>query len=524
MTLCHVYSIVWLKLILTFMESDESRIVGRGYFEVREKLYVPEYFARPEKLSPEFRKFMVEARREGMSFLGLFANRLDLRDANYEDSISDAFDLMCERGLDNKAESICTQCFKKVISTYGVGYPLFDTCTGTCKFCGASQENVKKLEGNFERAALNLDDVVNEVLATMLQGHEEHCLLLGDMKEEVCMRNLLNWIPEIIRVCGSLGLKTLVLNIQTLSTSSYLRLARLVESYNRKLGTNVTLNIRTFMETYDHASYADAIPMPNGTKDQISNMSRKWNQRRRYETQENAAKAGLPVGMGLLLGISPRPLKDLMYLVAHQQRLLTKGVDVHRVAILSAHNVPGLGTDVRFDLGYGSPYEKLMIICYVLFRIFGDPSVSLVASERDSMALLKKLFRYANHSTTGVRPFTGGTMESMLTEQYEQIGVEVLKIQMKQAKSKHARKIIRKLMDQRTNKVLPIITQANVYSNYPEDFITMMKMMGYTVALNRDSQRLKKIQDCLSGRIGLPITVNNFGGTHASQSARLDAD
>jgi 2-iminoacetate synthase ThiH len=499
-------------------------------YELGPKLYDPEYFAYPDKLDPRLKEFIISSRKEGIQFLKEFGN-LDLTKDNYATSISEAYDRLVALGLDKKAERICTKCFKREVSTYGVSYPLFDICTGTCKFCAASEINRKRFKDSqkaaldtaeskrgeskdFQKVGLDTKDVVNEVLATMLQGHEEHCLLLGDMPEHICLQNLKKWIPEVIRVCGPLGIKIIVGNIQSLSEESYEELGRLVSQYNLEYGTDVKFNIRIFQETYGYSAYSEAIPMP--TKDDRKNKSEKWNFAKRINTQARAAKAGLPVGMGLLLGICPKPLKDLVYLVAHQQRLLSSGAEVHRAAILSAHNVPDLATEVRFDLGYGEIYRKLMVICYVLFRIFADPSVSLVMSERDMLELLKELALFADHCTVGVHPSSGGTIYSMLEEQFAESEIEQVQEALNSSQSKHATRVLKEIID-RKKKPLPVITQALVYPNYPEDFMKEMKDLRYRVTLNKDPKHLEKIQKTLSDRIGFPITVNNFGGTRVQK-------
>lgn len=438
----------------------QSKLLDLDYLSDRTKYGEAQKLAEVRKKSKELLRYFVE---------------LNLGSKDYVRKIAEAYDKFEQLGLFQSAKEIREDVYGNNLTTYGVVYK-GDTCISSCEFCPAHVPTPGERKA-YQPQELESKDVVNEVLATMLQGHTEVCLLQGDVQETVFMRNATQWLPEIVRICGPLGLEKLVLNVQTLSKAGYGQIQQLLDESNTQFGTRVALNVRTFQETYDLGAYAKAIPNPHNSK-----LGQKWNFARRRMTQETATRAGIEgVGMGMLVGVSPKPFKDLVYLAAHLQQLLKNGINVERVAIPSAHNIEGLNTHVLCDIGYGEAYQQLMEMLYAQFRILADPSVSLVMSERDEPTLLQKLARYADHTTVGVVPTVGGNIQSLLKRQNTTIG-----------------------------KQLKIFKQANVSSLSPTDFIIAMKEAGFTVQLARETQHLQEIKKLLSQRLGKEITVDEF--------------
>lgn len=381
-------------------------------------------------------------------FTTSYTDLLNLDNTKYAECITRAHFTANRRGVFSEAERLREYYFGREIHTYGVVY-ISDACVEACAFCPAGNRNWDRA---YTPHTMTVEETVADVLCVMLQGHSKVCILQANWSEAAFMRNLENWLPEVIRVCEPCGLQEIILNVQTLSRRSYRRIVNLRNCVN----PNFTIQIRTFQETYLREWYKFLIPQAKGNKHDYQ---------RRLMTQEIAWNAGVDaVGCGVLFGLSQKPLEELAALVEHAQELLAKGINVVRICLPSAHRVPGMTTIIGFHLQVSErPYVELSELIYALARL-ALPQMNWVMSERDPADLRDSLVRFASETTVGVRPGVGDNLAAYRSEQ----------------KDLH-------------------FVQTTVYSENPQQYINRMADSGYTVKMNLSEERQTKIRAALRG-------------------------
>jgi len=373
-----------------------------------------------------------------------FGETLDLRDP---ESIAVAHKVATEKGIFSEAEQAREYYFGRDVHAYGVVY-VSDSCVENCSFCPAGKWNKK-----YTPKTMGISETVQDVLCVLLEGHTKVCVLQANWLEDSFMKRLELWLPEVIRVCGPVGLQELILNVQTLSATSYRRIMEIRDSIN----PDFTIQFRTFQESYLQEWYKKSVPR--------TDLGNKHDFLHRLATQEVAWSAGVDaVGCGVLFGLSPKPLLELAGLVTHAEGLLAKGVKVVRVCLPSAHEISDLSTNIPFDKSVtDSTYIQCSELVYALARL-AIPQMNWVMSERDPMEIRDSLVRFASETTVGVRPGVGDNLAAYREEK----------------KGLH-------------------FVQATVYREDPAEYTGRMARKGYQVLLNLSSERLSRIQQVLDG-------------------------
>jgi len=262
------------------------------------------------------------------------------------------------------------------------------------------------------------------------------------------MKKLRLWLPEVIRVCGPLGLREIILNVQTLSAESYREIVILRDSVN----PDFILQVRNFQETYDRTAYQKFIPN--------TELGNKHDFDLRLKTQETASNAGIDtVGCGVLFGLSSNPLRELAGLVAHADSLLSNGINLVRICLPSAHEISELTTQIPYDQSVKSQsYVNCSELVYGLARL-ALPEMNWVMSERDPSEVRDSISRFATETTVGVRPGVGDNLAAY----------------MEMKKGVH-------------------FVQSTVYREDPESYMIRMGKLGYNVILDRNSERSAAIK------------------------------
>jgi len=455
-----------------------------------------------------------QAIETGEKFIAEHLNKLDLGSENLESDIEAIYREFQSMKIGDQAADTRKFYFQNEVSTYGVVYGS-DFCISQCAFCPAGHDGYK-------HKSLSADDIATDTLATLAQGHTEVCYLQADVKEDGFLKKAEKWLPKTLEDCGNNGLKTLVLNIQTLSKEGYEKIVEIRDQVHKKTGEYVEISIRTFQETYNEETYRNNIT-DRGTGGE------KYKFDRRASTQETAIEAGVDsVGFGVLIGLHNNVAEELMSLATHVKSLENKGVKIGRIALPAAHAVKGFNLDIPFDipiykknsvdeLELNQTYVKLIEMIYSTARLL-MPHNSIVMSERDPQELLEKLAQFADHTTVGVHPSVGGNIEALLDKELKSKSAEEIKETLEKTKSHFAKKVISHILEtakQKDRKEIKVeveegFSQATVTSKTPEVFAQNMKNLGLNLELSRDNDRLEKITNTLSEKIGFKVTETNF--------------
>ena len=354
------------------------------------------YNHRTERIADTNANINEAARQLFKGFVSTWSDRLDL---SIPSSIVAAHEAATEAGIFTQAKKMRTYYFGSRLTTYGVNY-VSDACVEGCAFCPAGIWN-----RGYKSKTLTTNEVVADVLCTMLQGHKRTCVLQANWSEEKFLAKLTEWLPEVIRVCAPLGLEELILNVQTLSQEGYRQVMELKNGVNPEF----SIQIRTFQESYNSESYTTLIPRtPNGNK---------GNMTQRLQGQETASNAGVDaVGCGVLFGLNAKPLQELGALVHHAEGLLQQNINLVRICLPSAHEISGLRTRIPFDLSASdATYPLFSELVYALARL-ALPEMNWVMSERDPALLRDILAAYATETTVGVRPGVGDNLANYVNE------------------------------------------------------------------------------------------------------------
>jgi len=381
----------------------------------------------------------IQAKRLFESFLDQYASQVHLHDMK---SIESAYVAAQEQGIFAKAQELRQYYFGNNIHTYGVVY-VSDACVEGCTFCPAGKWNRE-----YKPKTMNVNEVVADVLCTLLQGHSNICILQANWRENAFMRQITRWLPQVIQICEPCGLKEIILNVQTLSQDNYKKIIALRDA----LGSQVVIQIRVFQESYISQYYEQVIPQ--------TRLGNKHDFKYRLNTQMSAWNAGADaVGCGVLFGLSPHPLQELEALVAHAQHLLNDHVNLVRICLPSAHEVVGLPTRIVFDLAVTNQlYKKYSELIYALARL-ALPQMNWVMSERDPVDVRDMLVQYATETTVGVRPGVGDNLYAYL-------------------KAKKG----------------SLFVQATVYREDPTAYVMRMGERGYNVLLDLSTKRQEQIK------------------------------
>lgn len=254
-------------------------------------------------------------------------------------------------------------------------------CANNCLYCGFRLENK-----DIERKVLSLDEVKEETLAILEQGHKRVLMLMGEDHKMSDLDYFYKAIDTVYSVKDSKGsqIRRINIEIQSLSEEEFTVLKDI------KIGT-YTL----FQETYHLGVYK--VMHPSGRK-----ANYKW----RLYTMDRALANGMhDVGIGALFGLTDYRF-EVLSLITHAQHLDKEfGTGPHTISIPrirpasgapAAMHIPNEVTDENF--------KKLVAILRM-----SVPYTGMILSTREPAELRTQLFDLGiSQISAGSRTSPGG--------------------------------------------------------------------------------------------------------------------
>ena len=259
-------------------------------------------------------------------------------------------------------------------------------CSNDCQYCGFRVNNK-----NIERTQLTMEQIKDETLAILEQGHKRILMLMGETHDKNNLDYLLDAIESVYSVKDSKGssIRRINLEIAPLSEDEFRKIS------NLKIGTYTV-----FQESYHKETYKT-----------VHSSGRKQDYYWRLETMDRALSNGMnDVGIGVLYGLYDYRFETLA-LVEHSKYLdKTFGVGPHTISVprvKPADNAPASINSKYFVSD--SDFKKLIALlrCAV-------PYTGIILSTRESASLRSELFSFGvSQISAGSVVHPGGYKQAM---------------------------------------------------------------------------------------------------------------
>lgn len=259
-------------------------------------------------------------------------------------------------------------------------------CSNNCLYCGFRAENK-----TIERRKLSLDEIREETVAILEQGHKRILMLMGENHKETGLDFLISAIEAVYSVRDSKGSSIRRINIEIAPlTNDEFKILKDV-----KIGTYTV-----FQETYHYETYKKM--HPSGKKSDYE-----W----RLLTMDRALSNGMAdVGIGALFGLYNYKF-EVLALIQHSKYLDEKfGIGPHTISIPrikpamnapASQNIPHQVSDKNF--------KKLVAVirCAV-------PYTGMILSTREPHELRSELFNYGiSQISAGSKTNIGGYKQAL---------------------------------------------------------------------------------------------------------------
>lgn len=262
---------------------------------------------------------------------------------------------------DTSLESIARDARRETVRRFGREMQMFaplylsSECANVCLYCGFSAPNA------IPRRTLSFDQIDREAAELSRRGFRSVLLVSGEHARHVPVA----YIEEAVRVVHA-RVPSVSIEVAPLDTPEYARLTA--------AGAD---GLVVYQETYDREAYADL--HPKGTKRDFD---------RRLGALERGAAAGMRfLGLGVLLGLTPRWREDVLALVAHARRLARTAWRC-QVSVALPRMRPAQGAMApRVDL---SDRDYARALCALRLAL---PDAHITLSTRESAALRDGLAR-----------------------------------------------------------------------------------------------------------------------------------
>jgi 2-iminoacetate synthase len=264
-------------------------------------------------------------------------------------------------------------------------------CSNDCLYCGFRVNNK-----TIERKELTIDEIKEETLTILEQGHKRVLILLGETREKDFLDYLIEAIDAVYSVRDSKGsyIRRINIEIAPLSAEGFQKIKDV------QLGTYTV-----FQETYHKETYHKV--HPTGKKHDYE-----W----RIETMDRALSNGMhDVGIGALFGLYDYRF-EVMALLEHARYLdETYGVGPHTISVprlKPADNAPA-SIDTNHSVS-DTDFKKLIAIlrCAV-------PYTGIILSTRESAALRSEIFNLGvSQISAGSVVKPGGYKQGLTNEPY----------------------------------------------------------------------------------------------------------
>ncbi|TAL68239.1 MAG: [FeFe] hydrogenase H-cluster radical SAM maturase HydG [Bacteroidetes bacterium] len=254
-------------------------------------------------------------------------------------------------------------------------------CANNCLYCGFRSDNK-----DLVRRVLSLDEIKEETLSILRQGHKRILMLMGEHHKDCPFDYFLEAIDAVYSVKDEKGSSIRRINVE---------IAPLDESEFQKLNKVHIGTYTVFQETYHRETYHKM--HPGGIKSDYD-----W----RLTTMDRALSNGMhDVGIGALFGLYDFRF-EVLSLIQHSKYLDKKfNVGPHTISIPRIR--PAANAPASFNLEHAvsdEDFKKLVSVirCAV-------PYTGMILSTRESAELRSELFNYGvSQISAGSRTSPGG--------------------------------------------------------------------------------------------------------------------
>jgi 2-iminoacetate synthase len=273
--------------------------------------------------------------------------------------------------------------------------PLYisNLCRNECTYCAfrASNKDVK-------RRALNQDEIREEVVRLVDQGHKRILLVAGESLPEEGLDYVLNSIDTVYGVTSGKGnIRRLNINIAPLEVDEFRKLKE------KSIGT-----YQLFQETYHRETY-----------NRVHKGGKKRNYDWRLTAIDRAFQAGIDdVGIGILFGLYDYRY-EILALMQHIEHLeKTYGIGPHTISVPRLE--PAIGSDIASHPPHpvsDADFRKIVAVLRLAV-----PYTGIIMSTRETSKMRKETFALGvSQISAGSRTNPGGyssDKESGMSEQF----------------------------------------------------------------------------------------------------------
>jgi 2-iminoacetate synthase len=259
-------------------------------------------------------------------------------------------------------------------------------CSNNCLYCGFRIDNT-----TLHRKVLSLEEIKEETLAILEQGHKRTLMLMGEHHNNCSFDYFLKTIDKVYSVTDSKGSSIRRINIE---------IAPLTESEFQILKDVKIGTYTVFQETYHSKTYKKM--HPSGKKSNYE-----W----RLSTMDRALQNGMhDVGIGALFGLYDYKF-EVLGLIEHAKHLdMEFNVGPHTISIPRIR--PAQYAPVSTDLPYrvsDEDFKKLVAVIRLAV-----PYTGMILSTREPVHMREELFKLGiSQISAGSKTNIGGYKQAL---------------------------------------------------------------------------------------------------------------
>jgi 2-iminoacetate synthase len=295
-------------------------------------------------------------------------------------------------------EKLFHTAFKIKEEIYGSRLVLFaplyisNFCSNNCLYCGFRSDNKE-----IDRSALSIEDIKEETLSILRQGHKRVLMLMGEHHSKSPLEYFLEAIDAVYSVKDEKGsnIRRINLEIAPLTNDEFRHLAKV------PIGTYTV-----FQETYHRETYK--VMHPSGVKSNYD-----W----RLEVMDRALSNGMhDVGIGTLFGLYDYKF-EVLAMIQHAKHLDKEfNIGPHTISIPRIR--PAMNAPVSQQIPHAvsdRDFKKLVAVlrCAV-------PYTGMILSTREPADLRMELFNIGvSQISAGSRTNPGGYKQRLNEEEHD---------------------------------------------------------------------------------------------------------
>ena len=269
---------------------------------------------------------------------------------------------------------------------------LTNACVNNCLYCAFRRDNTE-----ISRSTLTLDEVYDDALALIKQGHKRLLLVCGEHPKESNLEYVGNAISKIYSIdYNGNNIRRVNVNIAPLTTEQFKQL------HSFEIGT-----YQIFQETYHYDTYTKM--HPSGPKKDYAF---------RLHAPERAFEAGIDdIGIGALYGLADYKFETLSMMMHANYLEDTLGVGPHTISI------PRLEPATNAPASLQPPHavDDLSFKKLVAVLRLAVPYTGIILSTREKPDYRRELFNVGvSQLSAGSKTSPGGNKEGEKDEALEQ--------------------------------------------------------------------------------------------------------